>query len=517
MDFLSKLKNVDLKNLKNLQLGKKSAKKDNAVAEPKIIKEINLVPDIKNDFIKTLKFRNLVFFLCIIIASGSVIVILISLTIAGGQQGFIDAKQKTIDTLQQKISDYSDLSDFLTIRDQLGNIAAITEQKKVVSRTFNVLSAMIPRGEDTVSISKLVVNLSEESEIPTFNIEAHANAGAEPFIDYKVLDSFKKSMDYMRYDYGEYVDRDGQVIPAYCMIENANDGSFLYDNAKGYYAYWLIEGEGCNPSGENEDEEEEEEEETTSSNSSTSIWNQNNNNDQTTEKTEEQSTATTEINGYKVIDYEGQKVVQVWRTPQYTDWYKENPEEGKPYMDLDGGIYNIEHFNSACIKYVGIEDENDKKVTWSATNETCRLVPEPSEEAVSDDDEEGGGVTGGIYVSESHNARNDDTGELLLSFNATIAIAPEVFDFNNHHMLAIPPYGRRNVTDSYIQIQSIFAKRARNCSEDDIECNNTPTSADSDSNNKSTNNSSSTDNSNTNDYDSGDEEYYEEEYYEEEE
>ena len=67
------------KNLKNLQLGNLFGGKlggKEASVEPKI-KEINLVPDIKNDFIKALKFRNLVFFVCIVVAISSTVVMLI--------------------------------------------------------------------------------------------------------------------------------------------------------------------------------------------------------------------------------------------------------------------------------------------------------------------------------------------------------------------------------------------------------------------------------------------------------
>ena len=42
-------------------------------------KEINLVPDIKDEFIKALKFRNFVFFLCIVVSASSLIVMLIFL------------------------------------------------------------------------------------------------------------------------------------------------------------------------------------------------------------------------------------------------------------------------------------------------------------------------------------------------------------------------------------------------------------------------------------------------------
>ncbi len=157
-------------------------------------KEINLVPDIKDEFIRALKFRNFVFFLCIVISAASMIVILIFLGVAGGQQGFITAKQTTIEALEKKISDYEDLSDFLTIRDQLGNIASINENKVMMSRTFNALSAIIPRGADYVSVSQIAVNLSKENDAATFTLDAQADAGTEPYIDYKVLDSVEKSI-----------------------------------------------------------------------------------------------------------------------------------------------------------------------------------------------------------------------------------------------------------------------------------------------------------------------------------
>ena len=276
-------------------------------------REINLVPDIKGEMIRALKLRNFIFFLCIVVASASLAVILVFLTIRGGQQAVADGKLKTIDELSAKIQSYDDLADFLTIKDQLGNISSIHENKNLLSRTFTVLSAIIPTGADTITISELGISLENES--PSFTFEAQANAGREPFIDYNVLDSFKKSMDFLRYDYGTYVDKNGADIPAYCIIENGSDGATLYDSERGIYAFWLIDGDGCNPSA-NEDEP------TTSKSYATEI-------------------------------YEDQNVVRIWRTPQYDNWYKEEEKAGQPYMSLDGQISGVEHFNSECIKYTG--------------------------------------------------------------------------------------------------------------------------------------------------------------------
>lgn len=373
-------------------------------------REINLVPDIKGEMIKTLKLRNFIFFLCIIVTVASASVAVIFGLIMGGQQLALDSKQTTLNNLSAKLNSYSDLSDFLTIKDQLGDISTITNNKKVLSRTFNILSAILPTGADTITISELNVDLATEQ--PTFSFDAQANAGKEPFIDYNVLDSFKKSMKYMRYDYGNYVDKNGATIPAYCMIESGSDGATFNDASKGIYALWTINAEGCNPS-EN-----------------------------------------TEADDYTIENYEGQQVVRIWRTPQYNDWYKEKQVEGEPYMGLDGQISGVEHFESACITYTGNIGKNSTKPEWISSNESCLLVPD------GDD---------GISISDSSNGRGAGD-ELVLRFSAVISLSPEVYSFTNSHMLASAPTGRHNVTDSYVQIQAMFGERARDCEDGDTAC-----------------------------------------------
>lgn len=393
---------------------------------PQYHPEINLVPDIKNDMIKTLKLRNIVFFICIVVAIGSVSFIAIFGTIAGGQQIAIDSKNQTLENLSEKLNSYSDLNEFLTIKDQLSNIQAITDNKTVTSRTFNILSALLPTGSDTITISELVVNLEEDQPYLTF--EANANAGVAPFIDYRVLDAFQKSMEYMNYDYGNYIDKEGNTIPAYCMIEAGSDGATFTESSKGIYAYWLIEGEGCNPSD--------------------------------TLKTKDYTTET----------YDGEKVVRIWRTPQYSEWYRETEDENKPFMSLDGTISNVPHFESACTTYTGEVSQAGGTPKWTVENQ-CPLVHDDTT-----------GETNGIKIHESSNGR-DTSNELVLRFSATIYLDPEVYKFNNHHMLAVAPSGYRNVTDSYVQLQSMFGERAADCAEDDDTCNSDTTNVNGGNNN----------------------------------
>lgn len=382
--------------------------------------EINLVPDIKNEMIKTLKLRNYIFFGCIVVAVASVALTLIFGLIMGGQRIAVENKKSTLEELSAKLNSYTDLNDFLTIKDQLGNIDTLTGNKKVLSRTFNILSALLPTGADTITVSELNVDLNEEQ--PTFSLEAQANAGKEPFIDYNVLDSFKKSMQYMRYDYGNYVDKEGNTIPSYCMIEQGSDGAFFSEGEKGLYAYWTIEGEGCNPS----------------------------------EKLK--------VNDYVTENYNDQTVVRVWRTPQFDDWYKENESKNEPYMSLDGGIKNVPHFESACTTYSG-NTSSGSKPKWDTTND-CKLVYGSGGEESTDES--------GITITESSNGR-DSSNELVLRFSANITLAPEVFQFTNTHMIAVAPSGQRNVTDSYVQIQSMFGQRAADCAEGDTACSTAKT------------------------------------------
>ena len=128
-------------------------------------REINLVPDIKNEMIKALKMRNFIFFISFIIAVASVGLTLVVGTIMGGQQLALSGKQTTLDKLSKKLNSYGDLSEFLTFQGQIDNIEGLIDDKKVLSRTFNVLSALLPTGADTITISELNVRFGDNTSL----------------------------------------------------------------------------------------------------------------------------------------------------------------------------------------------------------------------------------------------------------------------------------------------------------------------------------------------------------------
>ncbi len=391
-------------------------------------REINLVPEVKDEMIKALKIRNYIMFISIVVAAASVGVTVIFGLIMGGQQLARDGKNNEIENLSQKLFSYSELNQTLTVKSQVENISTLTADKRAFTRTFSLLSAILPTGADTIKLSELNIDFTQE--LPTVNIDAQANAGKEPYIDYNVLDSFKKSMQYMHYDYGNYVDKDGNTIPSYCMIEKGSDGAMLHEGELDYYAYWTYDEEGCKPSDSFK--------ETDYSNS--------------------------------LSEFEGKKVIKVWRTPNYTEWYKSGD---KTNITLDGVIQGVPHFDSQCITYKGNDSNDRDNPKWDSEN-TCNLIATNA------------GVENGIRINESSNGR-DANEELVLRFNADIYVNPEFYRFNNHHMMAIPPKGRVNVTDSFVQIQNMFSQRADDCDKDDTSCQSTVNSGDNDNKDKQTN------------------------------
>jgi hypothetical protein len=125
-------------------------------------------------------------------------------------------------------------------------------------------------------------------------------------------------------------------------------------------------------------------------------------------------------------------------------------------MDLSGNISGVAHFVSKCTTYSGVKNAATGSVDWKSENESCLLIP---------------GGENGLKIGSSSNGR-DGAGELVLRFSAIITINQEFFKFVNPHMLAVAPSDRRNVTDSYIQIQNIFGAPASDCAANDAQCNN---------------------------------------------
>ena len=91
--------------------------------------EVNLVPELKHDAIRALRTRNIILFVCIAASAISVLIVLILLSIKGGQDITMSNQDNRIETLSSKLNAFSDLNELLTIQDQVENLSSISGNK----------------------------------------------------------------------------------------------------------------------------------------------------------------------------------------------------------------------------------------------------------------------------------------------------------------------------------------------------------------------------------------------------
>ncbi|MBQ3294468.1 hypothetical protein IJG98_01955 [Candidatus Saccharibacteria bacterium] len=369
--------------------------------------EINLVPDVKAEMIQAQKKRNVVFFAAAVVSAIAAGLVVLLMGVKFGQDLKLKTQDDKLELMSNTIEKYDGLDELLTVQKQLSDLQTISENKKMLSRVFTVLHSLLEQeNDDEVKISSLDVNMLT-SDL-TFDGQADAGATTDG-IDYRVLESFKKSIGLMKYDYGRYVDKNGEEIPTMCIFESGTSGAPYRDSNGNVYAIWAKSVEGCDPSAV------------------------------TQESTDETGLGTETVDAVQIQNVDlsqpadGVNLVKIFRTPQFSEWYR------KGYMDTSGAISKIEHFESQCITYSG--NESGSTVSWNSTN-ICDMSPD------------------GIEINSSSNGKQAG-GKLVLMFSAVLHVNPEVFNFNNKHMITITPSGRQNVTDSFMQVGDMFTERAK--------------------------------------------------------
>lgn len=154
--------------------------------------EINLIPDVKHELLRARRLRTSVISLSILVAliSGGVVTLL-ALYVFGVQTvAIIDADNKTKNDFAE-LSKVEDLSETLTIQNQLSQVSALQAEKNQTSRLFDLLTTIVPTGENTVSISTLDLDTEEG----TITMEAEAPNG------YEALEVFKKTIAETKFEY----------------------------------------------------------------------------------------------------------------------------------------------------------------------------------------------------------------------------------------------------------------------------------------------------------------------------
>ena len=147
--------------------------------------EINLIPDVKRELLRAQRTRATVISVSIltsIIAAGLVVALV--LYVFGVQTVRSAILDGQIKEGSETLAKEEDLSKILTIQNQLTKISELNSQKKMDSRMFDVLAAVIPPAPNDVQVSQIAID-AEESSI---RIEGQTRG-------YDSMEVFKKTID----------------------------------------------------------------------------------------------------------------------------------------------------------------------------------------------------------------------------------------------------------------------------------------------------------------------------------
>lgn len=148
--------------------------------------EINLVPDVKQELIKAQRVRATVISFSILIGFVSAgIVTLLAVYVFGFQTIRSGLADNAIKEGAATLASTEDLSKTLTIQNQLTKISAVHADKKIDSRIFNVLAAIIPPSPNDIKVSTIAV----DSVAGTVVIEGQAANS------YAAVEVFKKTIE----------------------------------------------------------------------------------------------------------------------------------------------------------------------------------------------------------------------------------------------------------------------------------------------------------------------------------
>lgn len=146
--------------------------------------EINLLPNVKRELLKTRAMRNRVISISFLVGGASIAVVVVLALILGSQIAAEAVQNGVIKDRNDKLMAVEDLNKVVTIQHQLTKINEQHSGKKLNSRIFDVVTAVNPVAPNNVSFSDIKVN----PESKTITLEGSAVNG------YSALETLKKTI-----------------------------------------------------------------------------------------------------------------------------------------------------------------------------------------------------------------------------------------------------------------------------------------------------------------------------------
>lgn len=146
--------------------------------------EINLLPNVKRELLKTRVMRNRVISISFLVGGASIAAVVVLALVLGSQIAAEAVQNGVIKDRNDKLMAVEDLNKVVTIQHQLTKINEQHSGKKLNSRIFDVVTAVNPVAPNNVSFSDIKVNPGSK----TITLEGSAVNG------YSALETLKKTI-----------------------------------------------------------------------------------------------------------------------------------------------------------------------------------------------------------------------------------------------------------------------------------------------------------------------------------
>ena len=141
--------------------------------------QFNLLPDVKQQYIRTQRLKRLVIGVSCLASAGALVIFLILVsTVYLVQKKSISDLSRDIKTSSTQLESKPNIADILTVQEQLNSLSALNAQKPAVSRLFGYLSQLTPT---TATISDLQADFTQHTM--TINGNAPSLDAVNTFVD----------------------------------------------------------------------------------------------------------------------------------------------------------------------------------------------------------------------------------------------------------------------------------------------------------------------------------------------
>lgn len=146
--------------------------------------EINLIPDVKRELLRARMLRNTIISLSVLVSIIAIATVTVLGLIFGGQLAFESTQDTSIKKKYDELMQVADLNKTVTLQQQLTQITAMHEGKKINSRLFDVVRAVNPAAPNNVQFASVKL----DPEAKTITMDGSAENG------YAALEVLKKTI-----------------------------------------------------------------------------------------------------------------------------------------------------------------------------------------------------------------------------------------------------------------------------------------------------------------------------------